>query len=132
METKNIIFIILLIILIIGSIIFSVIPKELLLCADNKNKDKIQCSKYFYGGFSILGAILIIILIILLSKVIKNKVSNLVFGIVITFLVLLIFGQVSLTIFYNIEDLFKKIINKFKSGFSKVEESSRESRIAKL
>lgn len=132
METKNIIFIILLIVLIIGSIIFSVIPKELLLCADNKNKDKVQCSKYFYGGFSILGAILIIILIILLSKVIKNKVSNLVFGIVITFLVLLIFGQVSLTIFYNIEDLFKKIVNKFKSGFSKVEESSRESRIAKL
>lgn len=132
METKNIIFIILLIVLIIGSIIFSVIPKELLLCADNKNKDKVQCSKYFYGGFSILGAILIIILIILLSKVIKNKVSNLVFGIVITFLVLLIFGQVSLTIFYNIEDLFKKIVDKFKSGFSKVEESSRESRIAKL
>ena len=132
METKNIIFIILLIILIIGSIVFSVIPKELLLCADIKNKDKIQCSKYFYGGFSIIGAILIIILIILLSKVIKNKVSNLIYGIIITFLVLLIFGQISLTMFYNIEDVFKTIVDKLKKGFSKVEESTRKSRLPKL
>ena len=129
MEVKNIIFIVLLSILIIGTVFFSVVPKELILCADNSNQDKIECNKYFYGGFSILGGILIIILIILLSKVIKNKVSNVIYGLIILFLVLLILGQFSLTMLFNIPTTFNYFINKIKYLFSKQSIDTRKMRL---
>ena len=129
METKNIIFIVLLSILIVGTILFSVIPKELLLCSDNTSDDKFYCNNYFYGGFSILGAILIIILIILISKLIKNKVSNAIYGLIIFFLVLLILGQTSLTLLFNIPDLFNSIINTIKNWFTETSNNTRKIRL---
>lgn len=129
MEIENIILIVLLSILIIGTILFSVVPKELFLCPDSENNNQIYCNKYFYGGFSIFGVILIILLIILLSKVIKNKVSNVIYVLIILFLVLLIIGQVSLTMLFNIPDLFKSIINTIKSWFTEASNNTRKMRI---
>lgn len=111
MKAKNLIFIIVLVVLIIASIVFSVIPKDLLLCQDILDDNKFQCNKFFYFGFSIFGVILQIILIILLSKVL-NKTARI---IVIIFLVLLILGQVFLTMFFNVEDWYDKIKNQFNS-----------------
>ena len=129
MKVENIMLIVLLSILIIGTILFSVVPKELLLCPDNEDNNQIYCNKYFYGGFSILGVILIIILIILLSKVIKNKVSNLIYVLIILFLVLLIIGQISLTILFNAPDVFKSIVNTIKNWFTEKSNNTRKMRL---
>jgi hypothetical protein len=115
MKAKNLIFIIVLVVLIIASIVFSVIPKDLLLCQDILDDDKFQCNKFFYFGFSILGVVLQIILIILLSKVLNEKKKKTARIIVIIFLVLLILGQVFLTMFFNVEDWYEKIKNQFNS-----------------
>ncbi len=129
MKIENIMLIVLLSILIIGTILISVVPKELLLCQDSEDDNQIYCNKYFYGGLSIFGVILIIILIILLSKVIKNKVSNVIYGLIIFFLVLLIIGQVSLTMLFNIPDVFKSIVNTINNWFTETSNNTRKMRL---